>query len=393
MNIVFYRYNSICEHDYIAAFNMLGITVVEFRHTEAEFNQLVAEFGRLVLENHPVFVFSINFFPFISIVCEKLNIKYVCVSVDCPVMEIYNSAIRNSCNRVFLFDREQYLTIRDENPDRIFHLPLGAAVERIDDTIGEFDKCFSDYKYDVSFVGSLYNEKDPYPELDLPQYEKGYLDGLISVQELFPGLELIENSLTDETVQALKHTDPSFYPSDMSVFNIDCFVAVNNYLSYHLTYLDRVMMISTVAGYTNANGIHFFTLSDTSVLSGNAQNYKLMIHGGVDSLKEMPRVFRQSKININHTMRSIKTGLPQRIWDVMGSGGFLLTNSQSEIPDYLNPGEHLETYDSLDELVEKINYYLAHEDERREIAFAGYTEVKNRHTVLHRVMEMIKKIQ
>ncbi len=397
MNIVFHRYNSICETDYIDAFKRLGIDVIEddiqVRNRNVGLDEMVEIIGRLVLENHPIFVFSINFFPFISIVCERLQVKYVCVSVDCPVMEIYNNAIRNTCNRVFLFDYEQYLSVKEENPDCIFHLPLGTAVERLDVTLGRFEgRPANGYQYDVSFVGSLYNEKDPYPDLKLSEYDRGFFDGLISAQEQLPGLELIEEALTDENIEALKKADSDFYPSDLSVHVIDRFAAIDNCLAYHLAYMDRVRMLTYLPADLKEHKIHFFTQSRTDALQGAIYSGNLSVHGGVSSLVEMPRVFRSSRININHTMRAIRTGLPQRVWDILGCGGFLITNDQAEIPQYLVPGEHLVVYHDMEELCDMVRYYLLHEEEREQIAMAGYEEVKNHHSVSQRALEIIKTI-
>ena len=108
MNIVFCRYKNICEPDYLDAFRAFQIDVKEFFLNETGADSLSGKteaVGRFILENKPMFVFSINFFPFISLVCEKLNVIYVSVSVTCPMPEIYNTNIRNSCNRVFLFDK------------------------------------------------------------------------------------------------------------------------------------------------------------------------------------------------------------------------------------------------------------------------------------------------
>ena len=118
----------------------------------------------------------------------------------------------------------------------------------------------------------------------------------------------------------------------------------------------------------------------------------VVCHGGVSTAEEMPRVFRRSRINLNHTMRAIRTGLPQRIWDVLGCGGFLLSNAQAEIPDFLEIGKHLDVYESVPELIEKARYYLVHEDERREIAMTGYLEVREHHNIMQRVTQMLRLI-
>lgn len=60
-----------------------------------------------------------------------------------------------------------------------------------------------------------------------------------------------------------------------------------------------------------------------------------------------------SKINLNFTIPNIKSGIPLRVWDVLGAGGFLLTNYQAEIPYYFKEGEDLVCFDGIDDLCEK----------------------------------------
>ena len=55
-------------------------------------------------------------------------------------------------------------------------------------------------------------------------------------------------------------------------------------------------------------------------------------------------------------------------------------------------GQHLEAYETPAEMAEKIDYYLKHEEEREEIAEAGYLYVKEHATVEMRVAQMIRII-
>ncbi|WP_029232834.1 glycosyltransferase family protein [Butyrivibrio sp. VCB2006] len=386
MNIVFFRYKNICEPDYIEAFKKLGINVVEVFLDSlgaTDLESQIAAVDSQIRSATPMFVFTINFFPYISIVCEHLKVKYVSVSVTCPMLEIYNKTIRNSCNRVFLFDQEQFLSVRDENPEGIFHLALGAAVERLDAATQNA----VDFKYDVSFVGSLYNEKDPFINLKISDEEKIRYEELMrnQMESTICGQNLLEEEIGDEDVVQIKLAADDFYPSDLSVFNLDRFVAINNYLSPHMTYLERVLIMNRL-GESYGEKINLFTNSDVSATRG------ISCHGPVNTITEMPLVFSQSKINLNISTRSIKTGIPQRVWDVLGNGGFLLTNYQDELSDYFKIGEDIEVYNSHDELIEKIDYYLSHEDKRLEIAAKGYQTVKASNSTLNRVIEIIKII-
>ncbi len=386
MNIIFYRYNSICEPGYMAAFRALGIQISECRH-DGDLAERMSGLAEQIGRERPLFVFSINYFPFIAIVCERLHVLYLAVSVDCPVFEIYDRTIRSPYNRIFLFDREQYLSIRDENPAGVFHLPLGGDIGRIEENTGTYADFIDNpaYDYDISFVGSLYREKDAFDGLALSEEESSRLQTLMSRQQEHPGLEILEKELTEEDVEILRRADRTFRSSERSVCDISKRYVIESYLSDHLTVTDRLQLLNAV-GATFPGRVHLFTLSDTDGLKG------VVCHGGVNSSTEMPLVFRKSRININHTMRAIRTGLPQRIWDVLGSGGFLLTNAQAEIPEYLEVGKHLDVYEDTEELIDKIGYWLSHDEERMTVAMAGYLEVKERHTVLNRVTDMIRQV-
>ena len=181
MKLLFYRYGSICEPDMIEAFKTLNITVFE-EDTEIHQKSIAPEvriqlLAEQILTHQVPLVFSINYFPYISEICQRLNVIYACLSVDCPVLELFSASIRNSCNRIFLFDYHQYLQFKDENPSCIFYLPLGTNVDRWDSCLGADPA--SEWLYDVSFIGSLYNEKSPYQRLPLSDFNRGFGDGLI----------------------------------------------------------------------------------------------------------------------------------------------------------------------------------------------------------------------
>ena len=390
MTILFYRYNSICEPDYILAFKKAGLEVVEI--TEEMYRKEIPgeERVRILLENiaahRPLFVFSIDYFPFISLVCERVSVVYAALSVDCPVAEIYSSTIRNSCNRVYLFDKIQYESVKNENPGNIRYMPLGAPVERLDAIPFPEKK-----EYGVSFIGSLYNEKDKYEALKKSGKLSGlaleHMEKLIEEQVKVPGLDIVSDGLSDEDIEALKAADPSFYTDPDAVNDMDRYVAVNNYLGNHLTYLDRVRVLNLLASELPEGTVHLFTRSDTSAL-----NKKIVVHGGVESLTEMPGVFRKSCINLNLTSRTIRDGLPQRVWDIVGCGAFCVTDETSSLGEVLESGRHLVSFDGYDELPAICEKFLENAELRDEITVEGYREVSTSHTVLLRALEIVKLI-
>lgn len=391
MEIIFHRYGCICEPDLIDAFRALGITVIE-EDTEIYQKSIVpAERVRLISEqiltHQTSFVFSVNYFPYISKVCERLNILYVCLSVDCPVLELFSDTIHNKCNRIFLFDYRQYLQFKEENPNCIFYLPLGVNVQRWDDRLRDSEisnsPSFIASSYDVSFVGSLYTEKSPYSSLPLSAFDRGFCDGLIEAQLKLSGLGLIEEVLTPSLVSAIQTSAPGFPTLPDAFLNTDAYVAANYYLGMQASSLERVRTLNVLSGNFQ---VDLFTYSDTSLLKN------VLCHNGISTHKEMPLIFNRSKINLNITIRSIQSGLSQRIWDVLGCGGFLLTNYQEELPEYFEIGKDLECYENIEDCLQKTQYYMAHDDIRQEIAANGYKKVKAMHTYTIRIAQMLKKL-
>ena len=100
-------------------------------------------------------------------------------------------------------------------------------------------------------------------------------------------------------------------------------------------------------------------------------------------------VYNQSKIDLNITLRSIERGIPLRAFDIMGAGGFLLSNYQADLLEMFVPGEEFVYYEDKEDLLRKVDYYLTHEREREAIAKNGHDKVAAAHTYRHRVREML----
>lgn len=84
--------------------------------------------------------------------------------------------------------------------------------------------------------------------------------------------------------------------------------------------------------------------------------------------------------------------LTSRTFEVLGAGGFLLTPCTPAIQEFFIPEKHLVCSQSPEETIELIDYYLNHEEERKEIALSGQMEVYNHHTYRHRAEEILRVV-
>ena len=115
----------------------------------------------------------------------------------------------------------------------------------------------------------------------------------------------------------------------------------------------------------------------------------------IDSF-DIVKIYNAGKINLNlHSSTSHEGVNPvgdfvnPRTFEIAACGGFQLVDERSELADLMAPGIEVATFDSIDDLGKKVNYYLKYEDEARSIAAKGKTKVLKEHTIQHRMHEML----
>jgi len=197
-----------------------------------------------------------------------------------------------------------------------------------------------------------------------------------------------------------------------------------------------------------SNGVNLPKIYDVSFVGKPHGNRKKIIKrikkAGIDincwgkgwpngriSQKEMIKIFSQSKINLNLTKsssvyflksivkiflkrrsdKSIKIDRPHywfgnfksilgkrreqikgRNFEVPGCGGFLLSGYGDNLGDYYQIDKEIVCYKNINELIEKIRYYLEHDEEREKIAMAGYQRTLGEHTYEKRFEQIFKTI-
>ncbi|MCM1543519.1 MAG: DUF3880 domain-containing protein, partial [Blautia sp.] len=332
----------------------------------------------------PQFVFSFNYFPIISKVCDTLDVTYVSWVYDNPLVALYSYTLANPCNRVFLFDRQEYLFFQKNGIPTVFYLPLAAAPSRWRADASS-PRIHEKYRADISFVGSLYTEPKHqlYERLQgLPDFTRGYLDAIMQVQKSAYGISIVEDLLNEDILSELRKAYPC--PPNHDGVETESYLYSNYFLLRQITAMERTELIQKIAG---KYPLQLYTTDKTWRCPGCTN------HGAIDYYLEAPYVFRHSKINLNITLRSIKSGIPLRAFDIMGSQGFLLTNYQEDFLDHFVPEEDYVYYTDAEDLMNQIEYYLSHEKERLEICKNGYEKVCRSHTYEKRIPVLFGETQ
>lgn len=387
INILIYRYNSICEDAVIRGLKELGHTVyeviLEVENKSPSGQEILDAVVMGMEKSNADIIFSINYYPALSEIARVYKLLYYSWIVDAPVLELYSKTIKNRCNRVFIFDSELYREISVYNPYNIFYLPLAADCDFYQNAIR--NASLSDvekYTHNITFVGSLYTEKCPYDKVkNLSPKISGYLHGIMKAQEKIYGYYFVEELLSDELVDEFVKNYDGYYLAGEEDLLTKKRTLAQFYIGNKITAMERV---DTFKYLSEKFEVDIYTASDTKEIP------KLKNHGTIMTHTKMPIVFNKSTINLNPTSKPIRSGIPLRIFDLLACEGFVLCNYQSDLLNEFLPGEELDIYSSIEELEEKIRYYLSHTDVCREIAHNGYEKVSKRHTYPLRLEQMFR---
>lgn len=115
--------------------------------------------------------------------------------------------------------------------------------------------------------------------------------------------------------------------------------------------------------------------------------------------EEYVKIFSASKINLNLHSSTLMEGIdPEgdfvnpRVFELAACGAFSLVDNRKELGELFKAGTEVATFSSLSDLREKIDYYLARPEARKEIADAARARALAHHTFERRMESLLTHI-
>lgn len=327
----------------------------------------------------PDYVLTINFNRYISEVCELLKVTYLAWVIDTPCYPVYDGAVNHSHSFTFAYDAAIAQRLRARGVRQIYHLPVAANPARIEQVhLRDEDAGLAN---DISFVANL--TRTEYASHILPKLSAKtaarcaqLIQSLDQPSELFTLAEQIDEALIADVIRESGYALAGEH-----------FLSPAEKLAYLLarehSWLQRIDLVRQVEQRFDLR------VYGNNEWEGQIQSYA----GHADHFNTMPKIFRQSKINLNLSRSFVEYGLPMRIFDVLSCGGFLLTNDKHDLGKLFTNGKDLVIFRDTQDLLEISAYYLAHEDQRQAIARQGLATLHEQHTYLLRMIDMFTTVQ
>ncbi len=378
MKILLYDIGSYTQKDLIYYLKQAGCQCenILYKVTDLyEDNFFERKFTEQLLSNHFDFVMSTNFSPIVARICYKHNKKYLAWIYDSPINTDHIEYYQYPTSYLFLFDRIESERIKKLGGINIFHLPLATNPQRLSSLkITEADK--QNYSCDISFIGQFYDNQLTQIMSIQDDYHKGYINAILDTQLKIYGYNFIDDIVTDELINDLNQRLANCGITEKLTRRAVIFT-----LAEQVTHTERLALLNLFGQFSN---VHYYSTKQPPSLS------HLTYQGTAYYFTEMPKIFLLSKLNLNPTLKSIQSGIPLRALDIIASGGTLFSNYQLELADYFTDGEDVIMYESIEDAVDKADFYLKHEELRTEITQKGIAKVNEFFTYPDKIRQMFK---
>lgn len=321
-------------------------------------------------------VVSINFFPLLAVACHGVGIPYISWSYDSPLDERLSDYFAYDTNVIFLFDREEVKHYNKLGFTNVLHLPLAINTRRLGDL-----KIVHNLKYkaDISFVGKIYNSQLDILVAYADDYVKGYIEGLFQSQIRIYGCNFLEQSIPDQIIDSLNESYEKIGQSTIKLTKKGLAYAIAS----QITHFERSFLLEEFAELYDT---HVYTADECRL------SEKVKISGPVKYYDEMNQVFVCSKLNLCPTLKSISSGIPLRALDIMGVGGALFSNYQSELAEYFVDGKDVIMYESIEDAFDKADFYLRNQHLIEQIAQNGSMIAREHFSYKDRIGILLRSI-
>ena len=122
------------------------------------------------------------------------------------------------------------------------------------------------------------------------------------------------------------------------------------------------------------------------------------IRGTYTPPSEWSKIYSASKIILATHYQDPERKIPvyqasPRIFEALACGAFVISDNQRDVFLLFKDSQHLVRFDGPNNLMEKIQYYINHYEERKKIADRGREEVIKNHTYVHRIEKLLSLIE
>ena len=389
---ILYVYGMAETKDIVQALVSLGYEVEEYPEKQ---DNAVLDHGktdRIVdyIRHHGItHLMSIHLIYNLAAAAYKAHIKYVSVIWDAPYIKIYSPFGKMDNCWFSVFDKKDAARFLNSGIPHVLYQPLSV---NDDDAVkwneNSRKKLAGKYIHDICFVGSLYEDNLFDEQIKIiPPDLQGYMDEVFQNAAMrWDGVNRIYGKTNSEILKRFGNENPDFrIRNRLDIDDVSYFEIM--YLVRKLANIERTEVLNILAERYEV------ALHTTSSVEKGQMEEGVRVLLPVLPGEDAAVVYAGSKINLNISLKGIEEGTPQRVMDIMGSGGFVLTSYCAETAELFVEDQEIVMFRNQEELLAKTAFYLTHDKEREKIARAGCDKVLRCYTYEKKLQQTLEWVE
>lgn len=382
---ILYVYGMSKARDIVNNLNRLGYKVEEYpnvQHNSILNDEEIEKMVSYIKKHHITHLMSTHLIYNVAMAAHLTDIKYVSIIWDAPYIKIYTPFGKMDNCWFSVFDKLDYERFKADGILHVKYQPL--AIDQYDSRRWDVKRKLNGrYIEDISFLGRLY-EDNLYDRFlkEIPANMQDYFTSIFEEAVFqWDGTNRVYGKTDKAILDYIKLVSPGFKMEN--VFDLDDVrYFETQYLIRKMANIERICILNALGEKFQ---VALYTLPDVD--KTKVPNVKIMPQ--VEPGEAASIIYAGSKINLNISLKGIEGGTPQRIMDVTGACGFIMTNYCSETAELFEEDKEIVMFKTPEELMEKTGYYLSHDTERERIAGAGYKKTINCYTYDRKLKDLM----
>ncbi len=329
----------------------------------------------------PELICAINYFPGLAEFCHSVERPLVVWEIDPTPRRLGHVGVPTEHCHIFTYRKANVVGFSESGFANAEYLPLAASSRRAMPALSDQDR--QRYGAKVSYVGrSIVLEAGENRRALIADY-----------QRLTGRSEAEATEKLSQVVQAQRQ--------NFSVCKLPELMAehMGDYLraSAHAT-LDPLVLVGEIAA-SEKRASTVASLAQFGIEVWGDEGWRALEPFGVRFRgralhgDELTRVYAASQVSIDIGRIYQSDIVTMRVFDVLACGGLVLAEYSDALAELFVVGEEIEAYRTLDELSEKVKFYLGHPESAEKIAARGRQAISDRHNTRTRVQYMLSRLR
>lgn len=383
---ILFVYNDEISKDIPISLRRMGYEVEEYTEKSDSISlddKVIDEYVGVISERHITHAFSIHLIYNLAMATYKTGVKYISYVWDAPYPRVYTPFGRMKNCYFSTFDKLDCERFKEGGVVNVQYSPLAVDAVNVRKWNNKAEEALQGgYMHDISFLGRLY-ENNYYDQVinKIPPEMQDYFASIFEeVAFRWDGVSRIYGQIDGEVLDYIRLKNPDF--KMRNIYDIDDVRIFELGLIWKIANIERIAVLRTLS---ESYSVWLYTTSEVDPsLLGNVHVGPPVLRGDAATL-----LFAGSKINLNISLKGIEGGTPLRVMEIMAAGGFVLTGYCDETAEIFEEDKEIVMFKTPEEMFDKVDYYLHHDKERKEIAGRGQAKVLECYTLEKKLKKIL----